>query len=259
MRLKHALLVILAGAFASGCLKSTTTIDLKPDGSGTIVQENAVTAEALAMIKGFAASQNTKDVPQDLFSQEQALKTAETMGVTFVSGEAIKTASHEGYRALYKFDDITKVKFNLQQGTEAVAGGSSPARPPFGFTFTRGASSSVLTIQMPEQAPGGFPGMPKGTSEADKAQATQAMAMMKMMLKGMFVDVSLALDGRIIKSNATHVDGSKITLLQMDFDKMVADDAAMQKLEAATDLKALANVPGLKIATDPKLVIEFGR
>jgi hypothetical protein len=259
MRLKHALLVILTGALASGCLKSTTTIELKPDGSGTIVQENAVTAEALAMIKGFAASQNTKEVPQDLFSQEQALKTAEQMGVTFVSGEPTKTATHEGYRALYKFDDITRIKFNMQQGPESVAGAASGSQPPFGFTFSRGASSSLLTIQMPEQAPGAFPGMPKGTSDADKAQAAQAMAMMKMMLKGMFVDVSLALDGRIIKSNATHVDGSKITLLQMDFDKMIADDAAMQKLEAATDLKALANVPGLKIATDPKLVIEFGR
>ena len=259
MRLKHALLVILAGAFASGCLKSTTTIELKPDGSGTIVQENAVTAEALAMMKGFASSQNTKDVPQDLFSLEQAQKTAETMGVTFVSGEPIKTATHEGLRARYKFDDITKIKFNMQQGPEAMAGAGSGNQPPFGFTFARGASSSLLTIQMPEQAPGAFPGMPKGTSDAEKAQAAQAMAMMKMMLKGMFVDVSLALDGRIIKSNATHVEGSKITLLQMDFDKMIADEAAMQKLEAATDLKALANVPGLKIATDPKLVIEFGR
>ena len=259
MRLKHALLVILAGAVASGCLKSTTTIELKPDGSGTIVQENAVTAEALAMMKGLASSQNAKDVPQDLFSQEQAVKTAETMGVTFVSGEPIKTATHEGFRAHYKFDDITKIKFNMQQGPEAMAGAGAGSQPPFGFTFARGASSSLLTIQMPEQAPGAFPGMPKGTSDAEKAQAAQAMAMMKMMLKGMFVDISLALDGRIIKSNATHVEGSKITLLQMDFDKMIADDATMQKLEAASDLKALANVPGLKIATDPKLVIEFGR
>jgi hypothetical protein len=261
MRFKPALMVLLAGAVASGCFRSTTTIELKADGSGTIVQENALSAQALAMIKGFAASSQTDKQPApELFTQEQAQKTGEAMGVTFVSGEPIKTGELEGYRAHYRFDDITKIKVNMQQTPDMP--GAGDRQPPFGFTFARGASSSLLTIQMPEQAPGAgaLPGMPGGgTSDADKAQAAQALTMMKMMMKGMFLDVSLAVEGRIIKSNAPHVDGSRITLLQVDFDKLTADDVGFKKLEAAKDLKSLADIPGLKVATEPKLVIEFSR
>ena len=262
MRFQSSLLVILVGVLTSGCFRSTTTIELKTDGSGTIVQENAVGAQALAMIKSFASQQNAKGPSPDIFSQEQAIKTAQSMGVTFVSGEPIKSAEMEGYRARYRFDDITKIKINMQQGPDSLAPAAAQKEPPFGFSFSRGAASSLLTIQMPDQkTPGAFPGMPGagGTSDADKAQAAQALAMMKMMMQGMFLDVSLAVDGRIIKSNANHVQGSKITLLQVDFDKLLADEAAMKRLEGAKDLKGLADIPGLKIVTEPKVVIEFSR
>ena len=257
MRFKSSLLLALAGVLASGCIRSTTTIEVKADGSGTILQENAVGAQALAMLKSFAASKaDDKQPAPEIFSREQAMKTGEAMGVTFVSGEPIKTGELEGYRARYRFDDITKLKINMQQGPDSLAPAAAEKEPPFGFSFSRGAASSLLTIQMPEQKPGEpFPGMPGG----DKGQATQALAMMKVMMQGMFLDVSLAVDGRIIKSNAPHVEGSKITLLQVDFDKLLADEAAFKKLETAKDVKELVGIPGLKIATESKLVIEFSR
>jgi hypothetical protein len=261
-RILSALCLALALASA-GCIRSTTAIDLHPDGSGTIVQETAVSAQALAMLKGMAAGNQTGDAPTELFSEEQARKTAAAMGVTFVSGEPIKTADLDGYRAKFSFDDISKVKVSMEQGASGIAGGDSK-QPPFSFSFDRGPSSSLLTIQMPEQMPGGkaLPGLPgagAGASDADKAQAAQAMAMMKMMMRGLFVDVALNVDGRILKSNATHVEGSRVTLLQIDFDKLLADDTAFQRLQSATDVKSLENIPGLKIVSDPKLTIEFAR
>ncbi len=263
MPFKPSLMLVLAGVLASGCIRSTTKIELKADGSGTILQENAVSAQALAMIKSFAASKpDDKQPAPEIFSREQAVKTAEAMGVTFVSGEPIKTGELEGYRARYSFDDITKVKVNMQQGPDSLVPAAAEKEPPFGFSFARGAASSLLTIQMPEQKPGGspFPGMPGGGSpDGDPAMATQALAMMKMMMQGMFLDVSLAVDGRIIKSNANHVQGSTITLLQVDFDKLLADETAFKRLEGAKELKELGSIPGLKIATEPKLIVEFGR
>jgi hypothetical protein len=263
MRLQSALLLALAGALTTGCIRSTTTISLKPDGSGTIVQENAVGAQALAMIKSFAASGSKPGAAgaADLFTAEQAKKTAEAMGVTFVSGDPIKTGELEGYRALYRFDDITKIKINMQQGADAMVPATAQKEPPFGFGFSRGPASSVLTIQMPDQSTAGaFPGMPgAGGLDADQAQAAQALAMMKMMMQGMFLDVSIDVEGNILKSNASHVQGSKITLLQVDFDKLLADDGALKRLEAAKDIRGLVDIPGLKVASEPKLVIEFSR
>ena len=222
-----------------------------------------MTAQALAMIKGFASA-SQQQTPQgnqspELFTEEQARKTAETMGVTFVSGEPFKTGQLEGYRAHYSFDDITKIKVNFEQGSSAMSSGSR--QPPFSFGFDRGPRSSVLTIRMPEQPPGAsIPGLPAASgTDAEKAQAAQALGMMKMMMQGMFVDVSLNLKGRVLKSNAPQVDGSRVTLLQIDFDKLMADEAALQKLQSAKDLRTLAGIPGLKVPSEPTLTIEFSR
>ena len=258
-RCSRALLVALS---SPGCLRSTTTIDLKVDGSGTIVQETAMSAQALGMLQGLAgANQKAEKPPQQLFGEEQARQAAATMGVTFVSGEAIKTGDLEGYRARYAFDDISKVTVKMDQGTDSLAPGSDARKPPFGFAFKRGAAASVLTIQMPDQTPGpaGALPMPGAGPDADKAQAAQAMAMMKMMMRGLFVDVALTVSGRIIKSNAPYVEGSRVTLLQIDFDKLLGDDAALQKLQSARDIKSLAAVPGLKVVSEPTVTIEFSR
>ena len=262
--LRRFSLAVLVALTSTGCLRSTTTIDLKPDGSGTIVQETAVSAQALGMLQGLAgANQAAGEKPPQLFGEEQARKAATTMNVTFVSGEPIKTGDLEGYRARYAFDDISKVTVKMDQGANDIAPGADTKKPPFGFTFTRGAAASQLTIQMPDQTPGGtgalqFPGAGGGT-DADKAQAAQAMAMMKMMMRGLYVDVTLNVNGRILKSNAPYVDGSRVTLMQIDFDKLLADDEALQKLQNAKDIKSLAAVPGLKVITEPKVTIDFSR
>jgi hypothetical protein len=85
------------------------------------------------------------------------------------------------------------------------------------------------------------------------------MAMMKMMRKGLYVDVTLNVNGRIVKTNAPYVDGSRVTLMQIDFDKLLADDAALMKLSSAKDIKSLAGVPGLKVVAEPKVTVEFSR
>jgi hypothetical protein len=256
-------LVIIIAAASTGCLRSTTTIDLKADGSGTIVQETAVSTQALGMLQGMAgANAQSGDKPPQLFGEEQARKAATTMGVTFVSGEPIKTGELDGYRARYSFADISKVSVKMDQGADSLTAGGDTRKPPFAFGFNRAPATSTLTIQMPEQAPGSAGGMPlpgAATSDAEKAQAAQALAMMKMMMRGLYVDVALNVDGRVIKTNAPYVEGSRVTLMQIDFDKLISDDAAMQKLLTVKDVKDLATIPGLKIVADPKITVEFGR
>jgi len=260
---RYSLALLLASSSAA-CLRSTTVIDLKADGSGTIVQETAVSSQALGMLQGLAASNaagQKGEKPPQLFGEEQARKAAETMGVKFVSGESIKSGDLEGYRARFAFDNIEKVTVKMDQSTESLASGADTRKPPFGFGFTKGATASVLTIQMPEQAPTSqlpIPGAGGGT-DAEKAQAAQALAMMKAMMRGLFVDVAMTVDGRIIKSNAPYVEGSRVTLMQIDFDKLLADDAALAKLQNAKDIKSLAAVPGLKVVAEPRITIEFGR
>jgi hypothetical protein len=242
-------------------------IDLKPDGSGTIVQETGLTSQALAMIKGFGAAnqQQGGEKPPEIFGEEQARKAADAMGVTFVSGEPFSGNGMEGYRARFSFTDITKVKMSMDQSAaQLTTPDAKPKEPPFSFTFDKKPASSLLTIQLADAAMGGpklLPEMPGAGAggDADKAQAAQALGMMKMMMSGLFVDVSMNVNGKIVNSTAPYVEGSRVTLMQIDFDKLMADAASLEKLQAAKDLKALSNIPGLKILNSPKVTIEFSR
>jgi hypothetical protein len=183
-----------------------------------------------------------------------------------VSGEPIKTAQLEGYRSNFAFDDVRKIHMKLSEDPTGGALGStgSSANPPFGFTFERNAASSLLTITLPEDKLKGGPlgamgGKMGDAAGADAAQQAQMLSMMKMMMQGLFVDVSLSVDGRIVKTNAQHVEGNRLTLLQLDFDKLLADEAAFKKLQSAADLKSLGGIAGLKVVTEPKLTIEFAK
>jgi hypothetical protein len=62
------------------------------------------------------------------------------------------------------------------------------------------------------------------------------------------------------------VEGSKVTLLDIDFDPLLADPEGLKtfgaKMEAAMGddrktLEALKGIKGLKIVTDPEITIEF--
>ena len=102
--LRRCSLALVIALGSTACLRSTTSIELNTDGSGTILQETAVSAQAMGMLQGLAGANATGEKPPQLFGEEQARKTAATMGVKFVSGEPIKTGDLEGYRARFAFD-----------------------------------------------------------------------------------------------------------------------------------------------------------
>ncbi|HXW05510.1 MAG TPA: hypothetical protein VD833_09780 [Vicinamibacterales bacterium] len=259
MRIHPSLLsvAVLGLLFSSACLRSTTTISVKADGSGTVLQETGVSPQTLAMLKGMGGQGGP---PADLIGEEQAKKAAAMMGVQFVSGEPFKTAELEGYRARYAFADIRNVKMRMNQAEAAgMPGTKTSDEPPFSFGFDQKGASSLLTITVPEQKTGPVGALPQPPPGSDPQENEQALQMMKAMMRGLYVDVSLAVDGKILKTNAPHVSGSTVTLLQVDFDKLLADPNAFKKLQGATDLKGLATIPGLKVIADRTLTVEFAR
>lgn len=254
--MKQLIALIAIVVSSSACLRSTTTITVKADGSGTVVQETGVSQQALAMLKGMGGGASGSG-PEAMFGEEQAKKAADMMGVQFVSGEPIKTADLEGYRARYSFTDIRNVRMRMNQADSLAAGDQAKKEPPFTFGFDQKGGSSVLTITVPEQHQS-IEGLPK-PAPGNEAANQQALQMMKVMMKGLYVDVALAVDGKIVKTNAPHVNGSTVTLLQVDFDKLLADEGALTKLQSATTLKGLTDIPGMKVISDRAVSIEFTR
>jgi hypothetical protein len=90
------------------------------------------------------------------------------------------------------------------------------------------------------------------------------MEMMKSMFKGFKVSIDVVVAGAIVKTNADHVAGSRVTLLEMDMEALLTDDAKLKELQkvlgpgaSVSELKPyLKDVKGLKI-NDPVVTIAF--
>ena len=265
------LAVLVCAAVTSGCITALTTIKLRPDGSGTIEQAmsmNAATAEQFAsMTKGLsdAAGEGQEGQPGEMFSEKE-MKEAATKygeGVVFVSSRPIKTADRVGRVAIYEFADISRIKINQKpDAAEAGAAAGGKAEDVL-FRFSRQPSgNSVVNVVFPEPKFDAAKGSPAGdtatTSEAKPPDPAQ-LAMMKTLFEGLRVEIGLEVLGTIVKTNSPYVQGSRVTLLEMDFSQLLENDQLLSKvaqpgsLEEAKQL--LKDVKGFKVNLDREVVV----
>ncbi|HEV8133010.1 MAG TPA: hypothetical protein VGQ81_17305, partial [Acidobacteriota bacterium] len=170
MRLARVLGIVFLLFGMTGCISSTTVIKIKPDGSGTVVQTTTMNAKMVAQMKEMMAEMAkamagdkpaTEKAPEAgaLFTESEARGKAAKMGegVRFVSSEPIKTSEAEGIRAIYAFDDITKLKVEEKPSAPGpvAAQGMAPQEADSSgmtFRFTKQANgNSLLTVLVPEK------------------------------------------------------------------------------------------------------------
>ncbi len=250
----------------TGCIDTNTKISVKPDGSGTI-ERTIVLSKHFAE---FMASMGNKDSPAKIESgmlNEKGLKDeAGRMGpgVSFVSAQKMSTEKGNGYNVLYTFKDIGKLKLSQNPAaglTMPSSGGSSSASDPtetLTFTFVPG-SPATLTVIAPKPAQTKKPAAPP----ASGADADKMMAQMRQLYSDMHVVLTIEVQGTITSTNAAYANGSTVTLVDMDFAKILADDATFKKLSSSqssslTEVQALVKaVPGVKIDTQDSVKISF--
>jgi hypothetical protein len=263
------LVVFIAAGAATGCLSSTTIVKLRPDGSGTIEQSVLVNPEMAKSLAALASQMGgekspppTLPSPRELMDESRLKEAASRFGrgVRFVSSAPLKEGELEGSRAVFAFDDINAL--TVDQSPDAA---SHPRRDQVGFTLSRQPNgTSVLTINFPQdehRAPTGAAATP---AEPRQQVPPEALALIRPFLEGMRVAIALDVDGTLVKTNAEHVTGKRITLLDVNFSELLKDPAALQKLSSVGpgagigDLKpVLQGVPGIKVNTSPTLSVEF--
>src|SRR4029453_17659888 len=138
----------LAGCL-SGCINSSTLVKVKPDGSGTIEQTLLVNAQAL---KGVMAGMGGGQMKESggapgMMSEAELKRTAERMGVRLVSTTPLKENGFEGSKAIFAFDDITKIRVDQDPQVGSAGSKESPIR----FAFAKQSGSSVLTVTLDEK------------------------------------------------------------------------------------------------------------
>ncbi len=293
-RMRGRSLAVLAASTAlalSSCLEHEATVTIKADGSGTMVEETVLGAEATAMFGqmaqmggaaafgGSAPAAPAADPFDAMFGEEAAKKKAAKMGegVSISKIEKIDRDGRRGARVTYAFQDINKLQLKLDSGTESVAGagggggpigpssteeGAVPGRPeskPVRFRFAGGK----LTILSPKPDPAPAEASPAAEVPGDAAARGQAAEMAKAMLGDMKMAIRIVVEPGIRKTNASHVDGNRITLMEMDFGKLLDDPkgmAAFEKLQGAKPENAsalLKGIAGVRMETEEEVVVEF--
>ena len=267
--MKKLLLPLLAVATVFGlasCFQSETVIHLNKDGSGTIVEETTLGAQAVAMMGQMSAmggeEKDQKDPLAEMFSEDKAKTKAASLGegVVFEKSEKIDAGGKKGARVTYKFADINKLKFkpgdavsDMKPAGVEEANASQKKEEPVTFNYADGK----LVIHLPQPKAGD---KPKTEHPEEEANAQQE-AMMKQMFADMKVSVKLMADGGIASTDATHAAGDTITLMEMDFGKVIQTPGALKKIQAAQPEspeeieKVLKGIDGIKVEMKPEVTV----
>ncbi len=296
---KHMLGLAAAGLFVlalTGCVQTDMLIKVNPDGSGTLEETILMNRDAAAQLKSAfrrlgkkgdaqeAKKQGPEGQPVEpvvLWKEEEISARAATMGegVEFQGMELLETEGYEGYRAVFSFADINKLFVNQNPGEavpqEPEQHRGARKRELIRFKFARG-KPAVLTIVQPgepaAQEPGEGPGDEQKEEPADagaektpgQLQQEAVMAeVLKMMFAGMRISLEVEVAGEIVRSNATHRQGSRVTLMALDFDRLIADAErfrrfALSRAGTIESAKALMKgLPGVKVETAEEVRIWF--
>jgi hypothetical protein len=267
MRSLRVLLALVSCVALTACINSTTLVKLKADGSGTVEQTTLVNVAALKSLGGAG-----QQMGGGVVNKADLERTAARMGkgVRLVSAEPVKGANgFEGSKAIFAFDDVNQIQVNQGPSMSGSTNGRMSSEPtsddPVKFKFTRGAGTSTLTIAFVDK-PGGTGKTDTGANPMADMDLTNPMmmGMIKSMFAGFKINIDLEVDGSIVKTNAEYVSGSRLTLLEMDMDSLLADEAKLKALQGKLGPDAslsavkpyLKDIKGIKI-DGPTINVEF--
>jgi len=276
MKYLYKLLVLSAfGIFLSGCIEMHTVITVNKDGSGLIEENIFIGKEIIKMFKEFAAAFADSTQPQqefNLFEDEKIkAKTSDFgEGIEFVSMENIVTDEKEGYKAIYKFKDLNKVKVNQDPSDEMPMAepkeGSEKTNEYVFFKFITGNPNRIV-FKLPDETKKEEENTKQiktddTTATNVEADSSDLESMVKFM-KDMKAKFEIRVDGKITNTNATHVDGNTVTLFDIDFAQLISDKEKLEEFKKFNPnsfeevKKLVSGIPGIKVELNKEVYIEF--
>jgi hypothetical protein len=274
------LLAVVCAVFSAGCFTSDSVIVVQGDGSGTVTNTillKSATMELLKSAQPFVEAEKggtadaTKPASKEFFSEAKMREAAGNMGegVTFQSMQPIKKEGWEGVSVVYAFKDVSKLRYNMRSESAVAPTESAQELMTFRFSPAAATAPAKLTIVMPiekalkERSKTSGP-MPKVD---DSPMGKAMMEQFKTMFEGLRASVAVEVGGPIVSTNADYVSGSKVTLLAVDFNQMMASGADFEMFGAITDgtmplseaREKLKATKGLSMQLQPEVNVEFGK
>ncbi len=221
--MKKILLTVLFPLLLMGCISSGVTVKVNKDGSGEIVQ-------TFKIKRDFVGFLSMSDEPADpnLIDLEALELAALAMGegVSFLKVEPMPEDSpYAGYEAYFEFSDISKIRVSAEPSTSPES--SSEDNDWISFDFDKG-SISKLTMYLPDEEEDEVPAEENNELEASADEGLGDQ--LKEIYKDMHYWMTIEVNGKITNTNASFVDGSTITIFDMNFEKIVENDELFKKV-----------------------------
>jgi hypothetical protein len=247
------------GAFAcAGCFQMTTVLKVKADGSGTLDHRMVYSTRALAQMRSLGGlGGGAQSVDPSSEAQARTLATAIGPGVSYVNSTPISTPTGQGREATYAFSDVTQLRISTQPAAPAGVSINTQGFKTDGETVTFSLThdpggSTILHIHVPE---------PNFLDALGSKGAASQIPMIKTLLGGAHVLLAVEPEGTLVRTSSPFVEGPRVTLLEVDLDEVLKDEALIERLKAATtqdEAKAAVRAAaGVKINLDREITVEF--
>lgn len=253
--MKKFLLTVLFPLLLMGCISSGVTVKVNKDGSGEIVQ-------TFKIKRDFVGFLSMSDEPTDpnLIDLEALELAAQAMGegVSFLKVEPMPEDSpYAGYEAYFEFSDISKIRVSAEPSTSPES--SSEDNDWISFDFDKG-SISKLTMYLPDKEEDEAPADENNELEASADEGLGDQ--LKEIYKDMHYWMTIEINGKITNTNASFVDGSTITIFDMNFEKIVENDELFRKVTgddpgSMKEYKDELATAGVFIDDQPKIIVSF--
>lgn len=257
---RHLALFAGLAFLLSGCIQLDLLVKVKKDGTGmlyeTVLFDTALLEDLIGRMPGQA-----KHLPKPWEVNEGELKSQapkKGSGVKYVSAKPVTKGSWKGYTATYSFDDVGQLRVDPDPGQHAPKGPGQPPpkkAEPMRFKFQKGKTAK-LTVLLPRDDEAQKKKPPKELDPNDPS-----FEMMRSMLKDMSIDIAVELEGKVVSSNASFRKGNRVTLLALDFNKLIDDaDKLSTVLNAQSfeqSAKAFNSVKGMQIEPKKRVTAAF--
>ena len=252
-----------------GCLEVSTVVSVKPDGTGTIAERLLMSKASLgqmnSLTEGGKKGQRGQ-MPDKVALEKKSQEIGE--GVRFISVRPVVTQTHEGYEALFAFRDINLLQLNRTPDSgvsaDSASGAQASKKKYVHFIFKEGPPSRLVIAMDQEKEVGSSNVSAAAKPQQNPDQLKMATSIMKQFLKGMRVFMAVDIDGTILGTNATYRKEKRITLMDVDFDKLLANPKQFASFTALGSdpssremQKIFKNISGIKLETQKEVEVSF--
>jgi hypothetical protein len=249
LRALVAAAVALGGA--TGCLEGRRVIRVAPDGSGTIEDTVVLSPEYRRKIDVVRNAEEQRRGPLDHTSGLR--QTLRHMG----GGVRLVSFREEGaiQRLVFAFDDVRRIRVSPNPWVATVGESPPEQHLPLAFRLAERDTRRALTAVLPDAPPEGA---------RSKVMSGDEWGYLRMVMAGLKLETVIEVEGTVIGTSWGRAEGARLTLLEMDFDRIVANEegaARFRQAGAPTALSArrLQGIDGLKVPPGPEVTIEFVR